>query len=76
MGIQDVDFELVYEPGKADPRTSYKTLITKEKQWCVEKVIKYVVKANHALVVNHIKEEIHKYLKDFRNCPSKFDLEW
>ena len=34
LGMQDVDFELVYKPGIADPRTSYKTPITKEKQWC------------------------------------------
>ena len=34
LGMQNVDFELVYKPGIADPRTSYKTPITKEKQWC------------------------------------------
>ena len=50
--------------------------LPKKSNGVVEKFIEYVVKANHALEVDHVKKEIHKYLKDFRNCPSEFYLEW
>lgn len=76
MGKQDVDFELVYKPGIADPRLHTRHPLPKKSNGVVEKVIEYDMKANHALVVDHITEEIHKYLKNFRNCPSEFDLEW
>ena len=63
MGMQDVDFELIYEPGKddADPLDflSRHPLPEKGKD-AVERVIKYVLKAEHAIVVDQIKEEICK----------------
>ena len=53
MGMQDVDFELIYEPGKddADPLDllSRHPLPEKGKD-AVERVIKYVLKAKHAVV--------------------------
>lgn len=76
LGMQNVDFELVYKPGIADAGLHTRHVLPKKCNGVVEKVIKYDVKANHALVVDHIIEEIHKYLKNFRNCPSEFDLEW
>ena len=63
MGMQDVDFELIYEPGKddADPLDflSRHPLPEKGKD-AVERVIKYVLKAEHAGVVDQIKEETCK----------------
>ena len=63
MGMQDVDFELIYEPGKddADPLDflSRHPLPEKGKD-AVERVIKYVLKAEHAVVVDQIKEETCK----------------
>ena len=63
MGMQDVDFELIYEPGKddADPLDflSRHPLPEKGKD-AVERVTKYVLKAEHAVVEDQIKEETHK----------------
>ena len=63
MGMQDVDFELICEPGKddADPLDflSRHPLPEKGKD-AVERVIKYFVTAEHAVVVDQIKEETCK----------------
>ena len=68
MGIQEVDFELIYEPGKddADPLDFLSKHALPEKgKDDVERVIKYVlhVKAEHAVVVDQIKEESCKDTK-------------
>ena len=60
MGMQDVDFELVYEPGKdeADPLDFLSRHPMPETgRDTVEKVIKQVVTADHAIVVDRIKQE-------------------
>ena len=63
MGMQDVDFELIYEPVKddADPLDflSRRPLPEKGKD-AVERVIKYVVTAEPAVIVDQIKEETCK----------------
>ena len=63
MGMQDVDFELVYKPGKNEadqldflsrhplPETGRDT---------VEKVVKQVVTEDHAVVLDQILEETQK----------------
>ncbi|KAL9982490.1 hypothetical protein ACROYT_G004539 [Oculina patagonica] len=64
MGMQDVDFEQIYEPGKDDrcrsTRFPIKTPTVRERKNAVERVIKYVVTAEHAVVIDQIKEETRK----------------
>lgn len=60
MGMQDVDSELIYEPGKdnADPLDflSRHPLPEKGKD-AIKSVIKYVLKAKHVVLEAQIKEE-------------------
>ncbi|KAL9982486.1 hypothetical protein ACROYT_G004534 [Oculina patagonica] len=64
MRMQDVDFEQIYEPGKDDrcrsTRLPIKTPTVRERKDAVERVIKYVVTAEHAVVIDQIKEETRK----------------
>ncbi len=63
IGMQDVDFALIYEPGKddADPLDFLSRHPLPEKgNDAVERVIKYVVTAEHAVVIDQIKEETCK----------------
>ena len=63
MRMQDVAFELIYEPGKddADPFDSLSRHPSPEKgKDAVERVIKYVLNVEHVVVVDQIKEETHK----------------
>ena len=60
MGIQDVDFELLYEPGK-DEADSLDILsrhpLPMTGNDAVEKVIKHVITIEHAIVMDNIREE-------------------
>ena len=59
MKMQDVDFELIYETRKddADPLDFLSRHALREKgKDAVERVIKYVLKAEHAVVVDQIKK--------------------
>ena len=71
VGMQDLDFELICEPEKddADPFDflSRHPLPEKGKD-AVERVTKNVLKAEHAVVVDHIKEETCKD-SNLKNCP-------
>lgn len=76
MGMRDVDFELVYEPGKdeADPLDLLsRHPLPETGKDTREKVIKYVVNAEHAVAVDCIKEEtckdhqLHKMSTRIRN---------
>ena len=63
MGKQDVDFELIYEPGKdeTDPLDFLsRHPLPETGKDTIERVIKYTVTAEHAVVVDHIKEETLK----------------
>lgn len=63
MGMQDVNFELIYEPGKdeADPLDFLsRHPLPETGKDTIERVIKYTVTAEHAVVVDHIKEETLK----------------
>ena len=64
MGMQDVYFELIYEPGKdsVDPLDFLLTRhpLPQKGKDAVERVIKYVLKAEHVVVVDQIKEETCK----------------
>ena len=63
MEMQDVDYELVYQPGKdeADPLDylSRHPLPEKEKD-NTEKIVRWTVNAEHAVVVTRIREETQK----------------
>ena len=63
MGMQDDDFEVIHEPRKDDANPlgflSRHPFPEKGKD-AVERVIKYVVTAEHAFVVDQIKEETCK----------------
>ena len=61
--MQDVDFELIHERGKddVDPLDFLSRHPLSEKgRDAVERVIKYVLKAEHAVVVDQAKEETSK----------------
>ena len=61
MDMQDVDYELVYEPGKDEQDLldflSRRPLPVTDD---TEKVIKRVINSEYAIVLDHIKEEIQK----------------
>ena len=60
MGMQDVDFELIYEPGKdeEDPLDFLsRHPLPETGRDAVERVIKHVVNAEYAVVMDQIKEE-------------------
>ena len=63
MGMQDVDFELVYEPGKdeADPMdylSRHPLPITGTDR--TEKIVKSILIAEHAVVLDRIRKETGK----------------
>ena len=61
--MQDVDLELIYEPGKDDAHQLDFLLrhpLTETGKDAVERVIKYTLTAGHAVVVYHIKDETLK----------------
>lgn len=63
MGMQDVDFELIYQPGKneADPLDFLsRHPLPETGRDSVEKVIKHVVNTEHAVVLQSIQEETGK----------------
>ena len=63
MGMQDVDFELVYQPGKdeADPLDFLSRHPLPETGTdSVEIVINQVVSSEYAVVLEHIQDEIRK----------------
>ena len=63
MGMQDVDFELLYEPGKdeADPLDFLsRHPLPMTGNDAVEKVIKHVITPEHAIVMDNIREETLK----------------
>ena len=63
MGMQDVDFELVYQPGKdeADPLDFLSRHPLPETGVdSVERVINQVVSSECAVVLEHIQDEIRK----------------
>ena len=63
MGMQDVDFELIYEPGKdeEDPLDFLsRHPLPETGRDAVERVIKHVVNAEYAVVMDQIKEETQK----------------
>lgn len=63
MGMQDVDFKLIYEPDKdeADPLDFLsRHPLPKTGRDAMERVIKYVVDAEHAVGIDRIKEETQK----------------
>ena len=60
MGMQDVDFELLYEPGKDEAHpldflSRHPLPMTGND--AVEKVIKHVITTEHAIVIGNIREE-------------------
>ena len=57
MGMQDVDFEPTYEPGKddTDPLSRHPLRITGKDT--VENVFKYVISTEHVVVIDNIREE-------------------
>ena len=63
MGMQDVDFELIYEPGK-DEKDPLDFLsrhpLPETGRDAVERVIKHVVNAEYVVVMDQIKEETQK----------------
>jgi hypothetical protein len=60
MGMQDVDFELIYQPGKdeADPLDFLSRHPLPETGR--DKVFKQVVNADHAVVINQIQKETQR----------------
>ena len=69
-----VDFELIHEPGKddADPLNFLsRHPLQEEGKDAVERVINYVLKAEHAVVVNKIKEKTHKDTQLQSKCSCK-----
>ena len=63
MDMQDVDYELVYEPGKdeqdlLDFLSRHPLPVSGTDD--TEKVIKRVINKEYAIVLDHIKEEIQK----------------
>ena len=63
MGMQDVDFELVYQPGKdgADPLDFLpRHPLPKTGTDSVERVINQVVSSEYAVVLEHIQDETQK----------------
>jgi hypothetical protein len=63
MGMQDVDFELIYQPGKdeADPLDFLsRHPLPETGRDTVEKVVKQVVNADHAVVIDQIQKETQR----------------
>ena len=60
MGMQHVDFKLIYEPGK-DEMDPFDFLsrhpLPETGKDAVERVVKFVVAADHAILMDSIKEE-------------------
>ena len=63
MAMQDVDYELIYEPGK-DERDPLDFLsrhpLPETGRDETEKVIKYIIQEGHAVILDHIREETQK----------------
>ena len=63
MGMQDVDFELIYQPGKdeADPLDFLsRHPLPETGRDTVEKVVKQVVNADHAVAIDQIQKETQR----------------
>lgn len=63
MGLQDVDFGLVYNPGKneAEPLDFLsRNLLPETSQDTVDEIVKQVITEEHAVVVDQILKETQK----------------
>ena len=79
MNMQDVDDELVYEPGKdeADPLDFLSRHPLPESGTdSTEKVIKQVVEADHAVVIERIREETKRDKQLQKLCQRIHDEDW